>query len=34
MYSLVISSPPILLQLQTLQMHRLHDVEGTGQYFV
>ena len=32
MYSLVNASPP--KQLQTLQMYRLHNEEGTGQYFV
>ena len=39
MYFLVNASPPepfgiIILQLQTLQSHRSHDVEGTGKHFM
>ena len=35
MYFLVnASSEPLDMQLQSLQVHRSHDMDGTGQHFV
>ena len=33
MHLLVIASPPKLLDIETLQVHRSHDVDVTRKYF-